>query len=50
MTSDTEHATAKGSARNVTLADLAAMLREEQARKADIVAPAAAIRARDGRS
>ena len=49
MTSDTtSHAAAAGAARNVTLADLAAMLRDEQARKADIVAPAAAIRACDG--
>ena len=35
--------------RNATLADLAALLRDQQARKADIVAPAAAIRARNGR-
>ena len=49
MTSDTtKPATAAGAARNVTLADLAAMLRDEQARKADIVAPAVAIRAREG--
>ena len=33
-------------ARNATLADLAALLRDQQARKVDIVAPAAAIRAR----
>ena len=32
-----------------TLADLAGLLRDQQARKADIVAPAAAIRARAGR-
>jgi hypothetical protein len=32
-------------ARNATLADLAALLRDQQARKVDIVAPAAAIRA-----
>jgi hypothetical protein len=32
-------------ARNTTLADLARLLREQQARKADIVAPATAIRA-----
>jgi len=31
-------------ARNATLADLARLLREQQARKVDIVAPAAAIR------
>ncbi len=36
-------------ARNATLADLAGLLRDQQARKADIVAPAAAIRARGGR-
>lgn len=36
-------------ARNATLADLAGLLRGQQARKADIVAPAAAIRARGGR-
>jgi hypothetical protein len=35
--------------RNATLADLAALLRGQQARKADIVAPAAAIRASGGR-
>src|SRR5215472_8201979 len=33
-------------ARNVTLPDLAAMLRDQQARKVDIVAPASAIRSR----
>jgi hypothetical protein len=36
-------------ARNATLADLAALLRDQQARKADVVAPAAAIRASGGR-
>ena len=35
-------------ARNATLADLAALLRDQQARKVDIVAPATAIRARAG--
>jgi hypothetical protein len=35
--------------RNATLADLAGLLRDQQARKADIVAPAAAIRASGGR-
>ena len=35
-------------ARNVTLADLAGLLREQQARKVDVVAPASAIRARNG--
>ena len=36
-------------ARNATLADLARLLREQQARKVDIVAPATAIRARAAR-
>ena len=35
-------------ARNATLADLAGLLRDQQARKADIVAPATAIRASGG--
>jgi len=35
--------------RNATLTDLAALLRDQQARKVDIVAPAAAIRAAGGR-
>jgi hypothetical protein len=35
-------------ARNATLADLAALLRDQQARKVDVVAPAAAIRAEGG--
>jgi hypothetical protein len=47
MTTDTP--AAPPGARNATLQDLAALLRDQQARKADIVAPAAAIRARDGR-
>jgi hypothetical protein len=34
--------------RNAALPDLAALLREQQARKADIVAPARAIRADGG--
>jgi hypothetical protein len=34
--------------RNVTLGDLATMLRDQQARTVDIVAPATAIRARNG--
>ena len=46
-TSDTTPAP-KG-ARNATLADLAMLLREQQARKVDIVTPAAAIRARGAR-
>ena len=36
-------------ARNATLADMAALLREQQARKVDIVAPASAVRAAGGR-
>ena len=36
-------------ARNATLADLAALLRDQQARKVDVVAPAAAIRAEGAR-
>jgi hypothetical protein len=36
-------------ARNATLSDLAALLRDQQARKADVVAPAAAIRAEGAR-
>ena len=35
-------------ARNATLTDLAVLLREQQARKVDVVAPSAAIRARHG--
>ena len=35
-------------ARNASLADLAALLRDQQARKVDVVAPASAIRARAG--
>jgi len=46
MTPDTTAAAA--GARNVTLGDLAGMLRDQHARKVDIVAPAAAIRARHG--
>jgi hypothetical protein len=34
--------------RNATLEDLAALLRDQQARKIDVVAPAAAVRARGG--
>jgi hypothetical protein len=36
-------------ARNATLSDLAGLLRDQQARKADVVAPAAAIRAEGAR-
>jgi hypothetical protein len=46
MTSDNPAAPA--GARNVTLGDLAALLRDQQARKVDIVAPAWAIRAANG--
>jgi hypothetical protein len=35
--------------RNATLADLAGLLRDQQARKVDVVAPAAAVRAASGR-
>lgn len=35
-------------ARNATLADLAALLRDQQARKVDVVTPASAVRADDG--
>jgi hypothetical protein len=38
-----------GGARNATLEDLAVLLRDQQARKVDIVAPARAITARGGR-
>jgi hypothetical protein len=47
MTFDTSVAPA--AARNATLEDLGVLLRDQQARKVDVVAPAAAIRARDGR-
>jgi hypothetical protein len=47
MTSDAS--AAPPGTRNATLADLAGLLRDQQARKVDIVAPAAAIRARGGR-
>jgi hypothetical protein len=47
MNADTTAAAPVGT-RNVTLADLAAMLRDQQARMVDIVAPAAAIRSRNG--
>ena len=48
MTSDTDDPVAATSVRNMTLADLAGLLREQQARKVDIVAPATAIRSRGG--
>jgi len=48
MTSDTPSSAGVLGARNVTLADLAGLLREQQARKVDIVASASAIRARSG--
>ena len=48
MTPDTQAAPA--GARNATLADLAALLRDQQTRKVDIVATATAITARAGSS
>jgi hypothetical protein len=47
MTTDLSQPAAAGT-RNVTLADLAAMLRDQQARAVDIVTPARAVRARNG--
>jgi hypothetical protein len=43
-----DHSDLDTGARNATLADLAALLRDQQARKVDIVAPASTIRARHG--
>jgi hypothetical protein len=48
MTTDSPDRTAPAGIRNASLGDLAAMLRDQQARKLDVVAPAAAIRARNG--
>jgi hypothetical protein len=48
MTTDSPDPAAPAGIRNATLGDLAAMLRDQQARKLDIVAPASAIRARHG--
>jgi hypothetical protein len=48
MTTSDTAATPLG-ARNATLADTAALLREQQARKVDVVAPASAVRAAGGR-
>ena len=48
MTTGTTNPAADSGARNMTLADLAALLREQQARKVDIVASATAIRAHGG--
>jgi hypothetical protein len=48
MTAETSDPAAPAAIRNATLGDLAAMLRDQQARKLDIVAPATAIRARHG--
>jgi hypothetical protein len=45
----TDASVAPSGARNATLADLAALLRDQQARKVDIVAPATAIRAEGAR-
>jgi hypothetical protein len=49
MTLDMPMAPLVPGARNATLEDLAALLRDQQARKVDIVAPAAAVRARGAR-
>ena len=49
MTLDTSMAPLVPGARNATLDDLAALLRDQQARKVDIVAPAAAVRAHGAR-
>jgi hypothetical protein len=49
MASPPDTASPAGVARNVTLADLAALLQDQRARKVDVVAPAAAIRAVGGR-
>ena len=49
MTLDTSMAPLVPGARNVALEDLAALLRDQQARKADIVLPAAAVRAHGAR-
>ena len=48
MIPDTTAPAGSAGARNATLGDLAAMLRRQQARKVDVVAPASAIRARGG--
>lgn len=48
MTTSTSSAPPAG-ARNATLEDLAALLRDQQARKVDIVAPATAIHADEAR-
>ena len=46
MTAATSAVPSAPCARHATLEDLAALLRDQQARKIDIVAPAASIRAR----
>lgn len=48
MTTATTSPAAATGIRNMTLADLATLLREQRARKVDIVAPATAIRAHGG--
>ncbi len=48
MTSGTTDNPAPAGIRNATLGDLAALLRDQQARKVDIVAPAGAVRAAGG--
>lgn len=47
-TGTTQPAASTAGTRNVTLADLAGLLRDQQARAVDIVAPTAAVRARSG--
>ncbi|MGH3068700.1 MAG: DUF932 domain-containing protein, partial [Streptosporangiaceae bacterium] len=49
MTIDASAVPSVPGARHATLEDLAALLRDQQARKVDIVAPAASIRAHDAR-
>ena len=46
MTSETASPAIAAGVRNASLGDLAALLRDQQARKTDIVAPGTAIRAR----
>ena len=48
MSTDTIDPAGPAGVRNVTLADLAAMLRDQQARNIDVVAPASAVRAAGG--
>ena len=48
MTSSTTDSPAPAGVRSASLADLAALLRHQQARKVDIVAPAGAVRVAGG--